>query len=350
MHRPPSRPDSFTWTRPRQIPPENVPDVSGWHPWEKISLPQMVYSAPAAVSREVGKLDVFARGAKNDLLWKTFDGTKWLPDATSFYHLDPGIVTSAPAAVARSGGIDVVARGPDNKLYLKQYDGATWGPFIVIGEFALQAGPGITSTGPFRLDTFHTGARDSLAHVWSDAGLPWAFEELWGKFGDAPAAYAWADGRAEVFLRGADGHLWRQWSDGVRWHSRRLSPRIIASPSVAATTYIVGPSLMRLDCIFRNVDGTLSDYWFESDRAGILDIPTLIGLEAPAAVNAGMGRLDVFSLDERGMLLHTWFDPPPPPDPNPSLAMIQPIRRSVRTVVPRIRLVFVPRRRAYAAP
>jgi hypothetical protein len=349
MRRPPSRPDSFTWTMPRQIPPWNVPDVVDWTPWEKISLPQMVYSAPAAVSREVGMLDVFARGAKNELLWKSFNGTKWLPDPTTFYHFDEGIVTSAPAAVARPDGLmDVVARGPDNKLYLKQFDGAIWGPFIAIGEYALQAGPGITSTGPYRLDTFHTGARDSLAYVWSDAGLPWAFEELDGKFGDAPAAYAWADGRAEVFVRGADGHLWRQWSDGLRWHGHQLPPKIIASPSVAATRYSVGPYLMRLDCIFRGVDGMLSDYWFESDGAGILDLPALIGIDAPAAVNSGMGRLDVFSLDERGTLLHTWHDPPPIPDPNPSLTMMPPIRRSVRTIAPRRRLTFVPRRRAYA--
>jgi hypothetical protein len=347
--RPPVSAEAFTWTARRQPPPWAPEDPSiGWQPWEPISLKSEAYSAPAAVSRGVGMLDVFARGSKNELLWKTFKNDKWSPDE-GFYRLDC-VLTAAPAAVARGDGIiDVVVRGPDNQLYLKHFDGNIWGPTVAVGDYALQAGPGITSTAPDRLDTFHIGPRDDLAHVWTQAGLPWEFEDLYGEFGDAPAPYAFANGRAGVFLRGADGHLWRTWTDGQFWHEHRLSPQIIASPCVAATRYAAGGGPMRVDCIFRGVNGTLSDYWWDGDTAGIWDLPAKIGLDAPAAVNSGMGRVDVFSLDEQGALWHTWYQPPPTPVPIPVQMLAMPMPRPFAFSTQRLRLVFRPRRREYAA-
>jgi hypothetical protein len=361
--RPPCSPDAFTLTAPRQPPPWAVLDAEestesvDWHAWEYVSSPSLVYSAPAAVSRGVGSLDVFARGKDNGLLWKTFDGQKWLPDAKDFFNLGGGL-TAAPAAVAHPGGlIDVAIRGPENRMFLTHFDGAKWSPFLPVPvDFALQAGPGITSVAAKRLDTFHTGWDGYFVYCWSDGGGPWAYEVVPGNWEDAPAPYAWAQGRTDVFLRGPDGHLWHKWRDGQFWHEQRLPPKIAASPCVAAAGYPfprLQKATRRVDCIVRGSDGRLTDYWWDgASSAGISDLPARSGLQAAAAVASGMGRVDVFALDTRGSLLHTWHEPPHVPEPSfsfmPSPTLDLPVRRMVDTGVRRTRLVSTPRRRQYA--
>jgi hypothetical protein len=58
-------------------------------------------------------LEVFARGQNNELLLRTWDGTRW-----SGWQSLGGVITSDPAAVSWGGNrLDVFAKGQNEHLW-----------------------------------------------------------------------------------------------------------------------------------------------------------------------------------------------------------------------------------------
>jgi len=73
----------------------------------------IVTSAPAVSSTDQNRLQVFARGRNNDLIIKSWNGSRW----TDWQSLG-GSLASEPGAVSWGGRrIDVFARGDDDHLY-----------------------------------------------------------------------------------------------------------------------------------------------------------------------------------------------------------------------------------------
>ena len=84
-------------------------------------------SAPTvSVRKGSGILDLFWRGTDNGIEAKSWvPGSGWT--AVNNTQLDPGLTASAPAAISRnSGQVDVIVRGTNDRVYLNAYNGSGW--------------------------------------------------------------------------------------------------------------------------------------------------------------------------------------------------------------------------------
>jgi len=96
-----------------------------WSGW--IRLGHSMLSAPAVSLRKgSGILDLFWRGADNGI-----EAKSWVPNQgwtdVNATQLDPGLTASAPAAVSRNNGqVDVIVRGTNDRVFLNAYNGAGW--------------------------------------------------------------------------------------------------------------------------------------------------------------------------------------------------------------------------------
>jgi hypothetical protein len=200
-------------------------DEALWHIWQKVaskgpwsdleSLKGRVAGNPAVARNSDGRLEVFARGA-DDKLWHT-----WQRHASAgpWSNLDSlgGIITSDPAVVLNADGhLVVFARGKDNALWhiwqTKEHKNP-WSEWKSLGG-TITSNPAVALNSEGRLEVFACGAgnvlfhssqeKKSLGSPWS----PWASFKDGGGFISDPAVIAGAEGRLEVFGRGANNALW----------------------------------------------------------------------------------------------------------------------------------------------
>lgn len=93
---------------------ENIGEqpVSGWSQWEDLGG-GTITSGAAVASTAPNRLEVFARGENNQLLFRTWNGSRW-----SGWQSLGGRLTSEPAEVSWGGNrLDVFARGQNNHLW-----------------------------------------------------------------------------------------------------------------------------------------------------------------------------------------------------------------------------------------
>jgi hypothetical protein len=195
-----------------------VPEPGG----HEDALPMGLASAPAACSRERGRLDVFAVDGDSNLLHAFWDVTGFSDCAalgTAF-----GAISAFNAGARRMG---VVARAKSGYLHVKWWDGTIWAPFTPLHspEQVDPLDPALASTSPLssppaacgggraRADVFARGPRGDLLHsFWN--GRDWsAFESLGMapgevSFSGAAAACTWGKYRLDVFACAADGKLY----------------------------------------------------------------------------------------------------------------------------------------------
>jgi hypothetical protein len=117
-----------------------LPDGT-WSPWMRHGDPML--SAPTvSVRKGSGILDLFWRGADNGI-----EAKSWVPDSgwtgVNNTQLDPGFTTSAPAAVSRNAGqVDVIVRGTNDHVFLNAYNGSAWSGWAEIpGSMTTQRAP-----------------------------------------------------------------------------------------------------------------------------------------------------------------------------------------------------------------
>ncbi len=71
-------------------------------------------SGPAVSSRRSNRLEVFARGANNQLMTRSWNGSRW----SNWSTIRGNIITSDPAAVSWGPNrTDVFARGRNNAMW-----------------------------------------------------------------------------------------------------------------------------------------------------------------------------------------------------------------------------------------
>jgi Common central domain of tyrosinase/Repeat of unknown function (DUF346) len=180
-----------------------------WHGWE--DLGGIILSGPAVASWASGRLDCFARGQNGHMWHKWFDGS-W----HSWEDLG-GVIDGTPAAVSWGANrIDCFARGMNNHMWHKWWNGA-WSGWQDLGGI-ITAGPGAASRFPNGLDTFVKGGDNSLWYRWVDrsivhghAGTWSGWHKLGGIFDDEPGAVSWGPNRLDVFVRGANNHMYHKW-------------------------------------------------------------------------------------------------------------------------------------------
>jgi hypothetical protein len=136
-----------------------------WQPsWQQLNGIYTAHSAPAVASWGAGRLDVFVKGASNQLLHEWFDNSTWAQGWESFPG-DPLQLAGAPAAVSWGPGrLDIFVRALDNTIRHKAYDGNWYNWENNGGNMA--GDPAVTSWAPGRLDIFARGTNGRLQHLW----------------------------------------------------------------------------------------------------------------------------------------------------------------------------------------
>jgi hypothetical protein len=127
-------------------------------------------SAPVAVSREGGFVDVFAifnDGGLYHSWWDTQIWNDWEPLGGSY--------VGEPAAVCRTAGqIDVFVTGSDQHLYHHSFSNNSWALPEKLA-YVLVESPTVSSTGPEELDLFIPATGSELDHLqWN--GQTWQYD------------------------------------------------------------------------------------------------------------------------------------------------------------------------------
>jgi hypothetical protein len=268
--------------------------LSPWFAWEK--LDGSLTSGPSVASWGANHLDVFARGADQSLMQKTYDNGTW-----SGWTSLGGILGGTPGAVSwASGRIDVFVQGTDNQLWHRPYSAGAWQAWESLGG-TITSGPTVASWASGRLDVFARGPDNSLYHKWLGTGGWSGWESLGGILGGDPGAVSWASGRIDAFVRGTDSLLWHRWYENgwSAWES--LGGNISSGPAVS--TWGTG----RLDVFARGADGTLNHKWYGSNSW--FNWETLGGqiADRPGAASWAVNRVDVLVEGTDNVLWHRWI-------------------------------------------
>ncbi|HTD21109.1 MAG TPA: hypothetical protein VK738_00485 [Terriglobales bacterium] len=181
-----------------------------------------------------GRLDVVVRNQNNQMYhaaeakqflgnitwldWQPLGGSQW-----------GGVFASPPAMVAWAANrLDMFALGINNQMLWKYWDGNNWQPsangdWQDIGGHNLGSPPVVTSWGSNRLDLFALGSDNHMYHKIYDGGWK-EWEPLFGGFNSPPVAISWTSERLDVFGLGADNAMYHKgwWNGGwqVDWTSR----------------------------------------------------------------------------------------------------------------------------------
>ena len=265
--------------------------LSSWFAWE--ALQGGMTSGPAVASWGPNHLDVFARGADQSLIWKTY-GNGW-----SAWTSLGGILGGTPGAVSwASGRIDVFVRGTDSQLWHRWYSAGAWQAWEPLGG-NISSGPTVASWASGRLDVFARLADGSLGHKWYNNG--WSgWESLGGVLGGDPGAVSWAPGRIDTFVRGTDSQLWHRWYENGWSAWETLGGNIASGPAISS--WASG----RLDVFARLPDGSLGHKWYNN---GWFNWETLGGqiADRPGAASWAVNRVDVLVEGTDSVLWHRWI-------------------------------------------
>jgi hypothetical protein len=119
-------------------------------------------------------------------------------------------------------------------------------------------------------------------------------------FASDPTAVSWANGRIDIFARGADNALWHKWyqNSWSGWES--LGGTIASGPDVCSW------GAGRLDVFARGTDNTLVHKWYDNGWSGWESLGGGITSD-PSAVSWGAGRIDVFARGTDNTLYHRYF-------------------------------------------
>jgi hypothetical protein len=179
------------------------------------------------------RINLFVQGADRRLWERYWDGSNWTwVDHGKAVDGEPlvlarGDLSSTDGAQVR---VNLFVRGLDGNLWERYWDGANW-TWVDTG-MAVSGDPIAVVRGDFeevdaddlRINLFVRGADgnlwerywDGAKWTWVDTGMAVSGDPvalIRGNFGSPDAAGV----RINLFVRGADGHLWEQYWDGAKW-------------------------------------------------------------------------------------------------------------------------------------
>jgi Repeat of unknown function (DUF346) len=310
----------------------------------------LAFSSPAAVSWGANRLDVFA--ASRGQIWhRAWDGGSWNPPQQTWCPLGPpeGVgfppLISAPAAVScEAGRLDVFAVGSDNQMYHKSGDGdRNWSPYGTWealgqtgGGFDPNTRPAVVSWGPERMDIFGVGSDGQMYHKAWDSGSWSPSETDWEALGTptpddtfnnkiAAAATSIAANELNVFALSAAGPGFfnqmyhKAWRSDIGWTAAEVvgAPAAYLNSAPAAVSW--GPN--RLDVFGVGVYALpacqIYHKAWEGNWVPASDFLNALGTapctggfstnSAPAAATWGAGRVDVFAVGADGQMYHKYW-------------------------------------------
>lgn len=239
------------------------------------------------------RLDLFGLGRDYALYHKRFWGVFDQDDLSPWRSLG-GVLTSAPAAIARGSRVDVFGVGMDHALYTKTITGESWTPHWQRLGGTFTSAASVISRGPGRLDLFARGADFTLQGNQTDGNSWFGWQNHGGSLASPPVAVSWGPDRIDVFATFQDGVLWHRWWDGQIWNEwESLGGNYRGEPAAASW----GPG--RVDVfVVGAADGALHHHWFSDDTwqgPETMNIGSSDRVIEPATVISGSSnRLEVF--------------------------------------------------------
>lgn len=204
-----------------------------WYPyapdwsWER-DLGGVLLSAPTAAIGPYGRMDVFWRGLDNSLRQKWYLAALDWSGEVNFDNIVSGVVlASAPAAVRRSDGtLDVFWRGTDGRLkHIWYIYNASWSGVEDLGG-DVDSDPAAAYRADGVLDVFWKSSDGRLKHRCYSYGSGWSGElepkELapGDRLATGPTASSRGAGQLDVFWRATDGrlkHIWFPYNGRWSW-------------------------------------------------------------------------------------------------------------------------------------
>ncbi len=183
------------------------PSAGTWSSWETISVPGApeLTSGPSAASWGPNRIDLVAKVPGNTVGHWSYNGTSW------FYDNLGGNITSDPDINARTYGyLNIFARGTENNLVTKWYAGA-WSGWENLGG-GLYSGPGAASWNSERIDVVGKAANGTVNH-WAWSGK-WVLDNLGGNITSDPDISSRGYGHFDIFAKGPSNELTHMWYDG----------------------------------------------------------------------------------------------------------------------------------------
>lgn len=265
---------------------------------------------------EAHRIDVFGLGLDFAMYrqW-VWDGLPGNPQPLTTWERLGGDFISAPAAVAWNDGqaanrIDVFAvNAADRSMWQRTWMSNGWtGDWQSIGGIFTSAAT-VVSGGPGRLDIFARGGDFTLRHrTYENGGWVSDWQNLGGSLASPPVAVSRGPNQVDVLaVNHADGALIHRWWDGSIWNewesaSIAVKPKVgfVTTPSV--TAWGVG----RLDVATLGNDGVLYHFGWE---AGSFHTPLALGgdIDAPTLTRLPSGALHLLGL-RSGTLMQLSFD------------------------------------------
>ncbi len=162
-----------------------------------------------------------------------------------------------------------------------------------------------------RLEIFARGADNALWHQWQTApNNGWSgWSSLGGVITSDPAVVNNADGRMEVFARGTDGAVWHRWQTAPNngWSGWASRGGVITS-QIALSRNADG----RIEIFARGTDNALWHQWQTAPNNGWSGWSSLGGVitSDPAVINNADGRMEVFARGTDNGVWHRWQTAP----------------------------------------
>lgn len=193
-------------------------DGSGWNGPQ--SLGGYCITGPAAISRSNAAMDVFVRSSDNQI-WTTY----WTPTTGWPGGWAPlgGTGSNAPGACSQNTGhMEVFVRGTDNQVYRRAWSSTSgWGAGWTTLGGAASSAPAAVSRKNGRMDVFVLSGTNlwttwyTSSAGWAGGWAPLGAPPVTGGCASSPAAASWSATRADVFVKDANGKLWRRFCDEV---------------------------------------------------------------------------------------------------------------------------------------
>ena len=200
---------------------KNGDDWSGWKPHTMAGTPGDLRFrfGPAAVSRRLNHVDVFATTTERRILHAAWNGEQW---SGWLGDLPTGLFLSGPAATARGADrLDVLALGEDRRIYLSSWHSGApgWSVWAPIPHGTFTSAPAACDWEDERLHVFARGDDRQIYHsFWADQSWSgWSPGPGAGTFRSGPAAVSRQPGTIDLFAVGDDDKMWRSRFDGTAW-------------------------------------------------------------------------------------------------------------------------------------
>ncbi len=245
-------------------------------------------AGPAVIATADGRLEVFVRGERDELVQRSWNGASW----SGWKNLGGDISATPAVTSSQPGRLDVFVRGAGGDLVHRFLENGRWSGWSGWNNLGgeLTSAPAAVSPAPGRIEVFIRGVSGELVQRTYRAGAWSGWKNFGTRLASAPAAVSVGTGRIELFARDLDFRLIQKSYDGSRWSPwrRDLGGDLTAGPAVTAT----GPSGVHV--FVRGISGELVHRrWNGSTWSGWSNLGGTL-TSAPAAAAGKGGRIDVF--------------------------------------------------------